>query len=688
MESSNKYYWLVFVFCIVSTAQSWLLIPPEPMFRSALSQALPLRLRQSHLFVPATLFQLGAQPTRQGSSSRRKNKKKRELEKRNQERKNKEQKRISNLNRKRNLHPAAKFKRILSSLDFWFSDGNLKQDDRLQYTLKSHYGYVPVSWFVECPKFQYWTDEELIVGALNTLEATKRYKLIYSKKLQDKVEADRKEQQKRVRLWEKRQKEVEKRQEEEEAKRFKLLKWAYKKRYRELRQKIQQEVAEERKLEGKLTDNEKIECYEFQEPWEVDERLEESDGFFQLQKEFLDLPEEVLVNCTDEVTDPKEGEEAMNVLTGLNIDKELIKTMEPTAETIDNMLALTRIVESNDDFDDSEMTIEDKEVECFQDSDWLQNISDPRYAFVRHKRVTMDYLAELQRETIDCSDDYNSTYGPDDFVGWLNDSGQGEAGIAIDADSGFDKSPKPVKKKHPNLPTYKSNREVVLIKKPSELKTFCGNLLSSTKKFVQLRDDEEKVSAIGFDVEYCSLELDIRNTLPAMIQIASPSPTGEVGLIWLDKFPGHGRDALVNPLYEPLLDIMSDSTILKVGVGVAGDIKNLAEWWNIKDSEHMSYFFSGFFDIEDEVTDSDIVGEHTLKELVASVLNRNLEKRKEKNKRRNKERRKSGRKVPTAHWRTETITPEMKSYAANDAASSIDIWVKLQSQGGASSISG
>ena len=88
------------------------------------------------------------------------------------------------------------------------------------------------------------------------------------------------------------------------------------------------------------------------------------------------------------------------------------------------------------------------------------------------------------------------------------------------------------------------SRQVVLIQTPEKLKNFCDLLMASVQKNVAAHGDDPNFSAIGFDVEYCSLELDIRNTLPAMLQLAGPGDTAPVGLIWLDKFPNHGRDMI------------------------------------------------------------------------------------------------------------------------------------------------
>jgi len=315
-----------------------------------------------------------------------------------------------------------------------------------------------------------------------------------------------------------------------------------------------------------------------------------------------------------------------------------------------------------------------------KDREWRENITDPTYAFVRHKRLSLDDLDEMEAKqyTDDFLEDYEHLH--------CNSFGYYDDGYSFSADWFYDdydfdakgtKVPaKPKQKKASVTPHYKSARQVKLIRRPSDLKIFCNDLRDSVERFTEMHGGNHTASAVGFDLEYCSLELDIRQTLPAMIQLSSPDPKGEVGLIWLDKFPNHGRNALRDSNYGPLLSILSDSSILKVGAGVSTDIKHLAEWWNVDEKDYDTFFFAGVTNIDDELDDR--VQGKSLQEMVASVLQRHLPKVKEKNAKAKKQRRKKGKKVPTAHWRTDSITKEMKAYAANDAASSVDVWSKLK----------
>jgi hypothetical protein len=185
-------------------------------------------------------------------------------------------------------------------------------------------------------------------------------------------------------------------------------------------------------------------------------------------------------------------------------------------------------------------------------------------------------------------------------------------------------------------------------------------------------NSQAKAYAVACDVEYCTLEYDIRNTLPALIQLSGPTPSGPVGLIWLDKFPDHGRDLLTNPDYAPLVSLFSDPKLLKVGVSLTSDTINLAKWCGIDEKSDADFFFSGIVNIEREI-DFEIGSEKSLKALAQSVLQRNLPKIKGK---RRSEKDRIHRK-PTAHWRTNNLTDAMKMYAVNDVSCAIDIWLKM-----------
>ena len=209
-----------------------------------------------------------------------------------------------------------------------------------------------------------------------------------------------------------------------------------------------------------------------------------------------------------------------------------------------------------------------------------------------------------------------------------------------------------------SLPKYSSCREVQVITNTKQLNTFCDAL------------HNEQV--LGFDVEYCTLETDIRNTLPAMLSLAS---SNKVGLIWLDKFTNNGKDMLSDPECESLFSLLANSSIQKVGVSASSDAKHLASWFGITDARFTSEFFSGMVDME--LIDNDKLWEKSLQQMVAEVLGRDLPKLKEKDKHMKKNMRKRGKvggKYKASHWRSDKLTPEMKQYAADDAGSALDVW--------------
>ena len=226
------------------------------------------------------------------------------------------------------------------------------------------------------------------------------------------------------------------------------------------------------------------------------------------------------------------------------------------------------------------------------------------------------------------------------------------------------KPPKQPKKKRigkSTLPKYTSDRKIHVITTTKQLKTFCNTL------------NESGETVLGFDVEFCTLDEDLRNSLPAMLSIAS---SDNVGLIWLDKFDNNGKDMLSDPECEPLLSLLADSSIQKVGVAVTADAKHLASWWGVTDASFTSHYFSNMVDMN-HITDNDKLCNKSLQEMVAEVLQRDLPKLKEKDKQMKKEMRKRGKiqaKFKTSHWRSDELTPEMKQYAADDASSALDVW--------------
>jgi hypothetical protein len=229
-------------------------------------------------------------------------------------------------------------------------------------------------------------------------------------------------------------------------------------------------------------------------------------------------------------------------------------------------------------------------------------------------------------------------------------------------------------KKISNLKKYSTDRDVIILKHPDQISVFCNALIQSTNDFADRHTNSSKARAIGFDVEYCSLDYDIR-LLPAMIQLASPEEDGLIGLLWIDKFPNHGRDMLSTKECAPLISLLSDSSIAKVGVGVSKDAKRLAEWWGVNDANFVDHFIANVVDLENDCDDR--LSQKSLKEMARLTLNRNLPKLKEIGKEAERRKQKMGKKRFTAHWRRPNLTENMVNYAAGDAACSIDVWLHI-----------
>jgi hypothetical protein len=304
---------------------------------------------------------------------------------------------------------------------------------------------------------------------------------------------------------------------------------------------------------------------------------------------------------------------------------------------------------------------------------------DLSHALVRHKRLSLDSIRQRRQQVVT----YDLSGGDDFYHSVLSDNYDGDFYGLDEWRNDPEELTEPNQKKkqasqqpkQKSLKNYTTQRQIVLIQNATKLKNFCDNLSWSVQKYAKAHADDPNASAVGLDVEYCSLELDIRRTLPAMLQLAGPGPEAPVGLIWLDRFPDHGRKLLHDPEYKPLMQLLADSSILKVGVGVSSDVGHLAKWWGVDDGDHVPYFFGG-------VTDLEVGNDASLADLCQSVLGKKLPKSKQKLTKKQKKRRKEGKSTPTAHWRAKSITKEMKEYAANDASCAVDVWVKLKGLAG------
>eukprot|EP00977_Amphora_coffeiformis_P005498 scaffold1168_cov167-Amphora_coffeaeformis.AAC.31 len=610
------------------------------------------------------------------AAKRKQKRKKKGSEKYHREHNNREHDRIVKLKRQRHLHPAAKMKRVLSAADFWFSKGNLEKDTFMREQLLAHKGYIPLTVLLTFPRFEYWTDLPLLYDAF-TNPAAHRFQVIIDKKLikdgQATLKHDEREERERA-IKKKIRKKI-------NAKRAELRQQRREKRYHDRLEKlVEVKRPEILKEVNESIDKERAEIM-------VAKRAEYAKqeysvrGFLEKQRDNSSATAAIL-GAWEKFDNVEEKWDLPDYykIDDVNLD-ELVR--ERLEESHSRYLWEDDDDEWQDEFNmelrkmglSEEPLVENDEASAMDylgseanDADNIPQSTDIRYALVRHKRVSLAFVRTM--ETMDGVGD--NVYDDDD------DDTNADAN-----DSTISRGNKTKQKASSNMQNYSTNRNVVLISTPKKLANFCERLKSNLQRASLLNNGDPDASAIGFDVEYCTLELDIRSTLPAMLQLAGPTADSQVGLIWLDKFPDHGRGMLADESARPLVNLLSDASILKVGVGAPKDAIHLAAWWGITDRDYVGDFIAGAIDLADEVDDDDERGESKEKSLASlceAVLERRLPKRKAKRSYANKQRKRRGLKTPTAHWRVPQshITAEMKDYAANDAASGIDIWMKLK----------
>ena len=196
--------------------------------------------------------------------------------------------------------------------------------------------------------------------------------------------------------------------------------------------------------------------------------------------------------------------------------------------------------------------------------------------------------------------------------------------------------------------------------------------------------------AVGLDVEYATLECDLRPR-PAVVSLAA---SGVVGLVWLHHLPGFGRGLLSAPWGAPVRELLADRAVAKVGVGTDQDARSLLEWC-AEDAEGAAPTVAGVVDLaragrrevaaglarvlsdtcgdEGGEDDDERAGGHELKlsALCESLLRRRLIKRKFRGAR-------GSRASKKAHWRAPELTPQMTRYAAEDAAAALAVWSEFE----------
>lgn len=566
---------------------------------------------------------------------------KRESEK--QKRINEYKRRERDLYRKRGLHEAAKWKRILSQCDYWFSDINLRQDDYMRGIIKKHEAWIPVRELLTFPKFHHWVTAQLIVDACQS-SAAKRYKVKYPSKPEKSDKVKQKKESTKLPTIEKELPPQPPESSPEES-------FAVKK----------PEVAVKKP---------EPEAPAHQENWL--RRTLQSVSVFQTVTSIFTSESSPPQSTKSNVVEGDHQTAHRQVETSANIDD--MEESEDESDNDDDDHGTLSDEDSDDEFpsDNEDDTVRD-DAHCFGDVDPVEEDDtqalateeddlpqfvqeekdtekDPMKALVGHRRVNLEYILFLEQQINDEERLQREGKG-------LEDAGDGKD------------APKPKKKQFRN---YSTKREVIVAQNATQLKDLCTRLRSAAEQTSKERSGDSKASVIGFDVEYCTLELDIRNNLPAMLQLASPNKKGPVGLVWLDKFPDHGRNMLHEQDCAPLTSLLADPAILKVGVGASKDAANLTRWWGVNDNEYASHFVTGVVDLEE---DERLLGKR-LSDMCEEVLDRRLAKQKQSKQQKMKVKR-GAKKKHTAHWRRDSLTDEMKKYAVNDVACGVDVWMKI-----------
>jgi len=570
--------------------------------------------------------------------------------------------------RQKNLHPAAKWKRILSACNFWFSRGNLYSDAFLRDTLKQHNGWMPIATLLTFPKFHHWTDAQLLVDALTSTAAQQKYVLTYDPAVWGQSQSQGMKKKK-----------TRQRQQKQPQDQSSTLKAASASSTTTTLTNLDSaakdaplastsnhhdnETPTGSSLHGDMPEYERKLA-------EIEQSLLEDDSHLFTSSRHSDTDED----------DVYIGDPFYHSSSDSETDSESDRWDDDDGDTDHGNANLS--THKTDDIGEKD------ESQSAGSSNTVPRLL--HNAAVRHKKVTLDVIETIEQEILEGSTGDDDDDNDASFEHGFPDTDWYEQGF-LDSDyyqiESFleqqakleepqEKAPKE-KLKQSHLANYKTKRNVVVIQSVEKLDRFCNSLVRSVKEFSAGHGADPKACAIGFDVEYCTLDLDIRDTLPAMLQLSSPAETGPLGLIWLDKFPNHGRDMLSNDACKPLVSLLADPSILKVGVGVHGDAAHLASWWGITDRQYASHFFGGLVDLE-ELEDHESLHAKSLREMTELVLHRNLPKLKQKKSTWHKDRKRQGRSVPTAHWRRDQLTNRMREYAAHDSASAVDIWRKIQ----------
>ncbi len=175
------------------------------------------------------------------------------------------------------------------------------------------------------------------------------------------------------------------------------------------------------------------------------------------------------------------------------------------------------------------------------------------------------------------------------------------------------------------LPALSFKGQITIIESEEAIESACKELSS--------------YPIIGFDTETRpSFKAGVTHKV-SLLQLSTPS---HCYLFRLNKIP----------LARPLLKLLEDNDIKKIGADVAGDIRSLKVLRHFKER--------GFIDLQSIIADWGI-GEKSLRKMSALTLGKRISKAQR-----------------LSNWEAQSFTPQQKLYAATDAWACIEIYNTLQ----------
>jgi hypothetical protein len=645
--------------------------------------------------------------------------------------------------RMNDLHHAAKRERVLSACDFWWSKGYLKVDEFMRKTLLDHAGWMPIYTLLTFPKFQYWTNEKVLLDAFSSTGG-RNYLLSFDERLWDPSGHSKKMPKKHPMALETSTAPSRTKFAGNDAPQNKDMmegKGFEKGSHGVFDDEEEDDLSDSEELPEITSTNDNDDNTDENSPWNDDldhssphptsslssrtssgntigetawkssipsENAEAAtqcavQNRYDLQADEDDWPH---LSWSDEDDDDASGTQYLQSITDQHRDRESNNVDDDADDLPDNQsnkLASIADDKIDDDFKDFPRI-------------WKKGDNIPydiSNAFVKRKNVNVATIMAIEEEKKAKSAEYYGEYikmakaaeEPNSSAEYYDEymkMGQWNPyPWEVEEEEEIirkvhekeirelwkqelkrrkeEEMQKPMKKelkrkKIPKIEKYSTNRCPIEITHPDQISMFCDTLIKSIQIFALKNKNNPKARAIGFDVEYGSLDCDLR-LLPAMIQLSSPEENDFVGLLWIDKFPDHGRDMLSDKECAPLMSLLSDSSIAKVGVGASEDAKHLAEWWGVDDPEFVDHFIKNMINLENEFDDR--INQKSLNDMAKLVLNRDLPKLKDIRKKAGQREKKLGLEQFIPHWRRPYLTGNMTNCAVSDAACSIDVWLHI-----------